>query len=201
MIHHLIRIAAAPVFCIWSTVPDTVVDLPPPVVPRQELPPQGCPGCREPHREVQRETDLKNRMDQCKKTHANSFPWRVEDWRGGAGYGMCARSRTPSPIPATSNPACDFPAPGFPGGFTGQAVGPIVLKRLWGWRSESGNRHTIPVAPVSRPYSIASSRNPVASSPASSAAVPSSRPRASRRKSTARNGRPGSSSPSRAGSG
>jgi hypothetical protein len=50
------------------------------------------------------------------------LPGRVEDWRGGLS--------APSPAPASSNPACRFPAPGFPACFTSRLMGPIRLGAL-----------------------------------------------------------------------
>ncbi len=46
-----------------------------------------------------------------------SFPSRVEDWRGPL--------RRPSPIPATSNPACGFPALGLLACFASRVMWPI----------------------------------------------------------------------------
>ena len=47
---------------------------------------------------------------------------RVGDWRGGLA--------APSPVPASSNAACGFPALRFPACFTPRVMGPIVLEQL-----------------------------------------------------------------------
>jgi hypothetical protein len=65
---------------------------------------------------------------------------RVEDWRG--------TKRGPFPAPASSNPACRFPAPGFPGRFASWFMRPIT------WEHFRATR-----------YSASSSRRPGVASP------------------------------------
>src|SRR5262249_18003157 len=76
------------------------------------------------------------------ESRAHSTTSRVEDWRGcsvGAAYLLtprflweCLTSRTvsPFPAPATSHPACGFPALGAPVCFVSSFMRPIEMERL-----------------------------------------------------------------------
>src|ERR671923_101390 len=65
---------------------------------------------------------------------------RVEDWRADGrvrwhnsipfSMGLSPAPVIPFPPPATSNPACRFPALGFPADFTPRIMGPIGWERF-----------------------------------------------------------------------
>src|SRR5947199_2700893 len=68
-------------------------------------------------RGVNRKTQGQDGVRSLLSYRALSSPSRVEDWRGPL--------RRPSPIPATSNPACGFPALGLLACFASRVMWPI----------------------------------------------------------------------------
>ncbi len=74
------------------------------------------------------------------------------------------------PVPATSNPACRFPAPGFPVDFTTRVMGPIGLGALSTHEGQPDSQKTDQVADTTNAYSTSSNQNPDACARASNGA-------------------------------
>ena len=64
------------------------------------------------------------------------------------------------PTPATSNPACRLPAPGFPVDFLSRVMGPIVPEGLSTGGSPPDTRRIARVRCIATAYSTSSSQNP-----------------------------------------
>ena len=102
----------------------------------------------------------------------------------GGSSGAFALGLSPAPVgtfpaPASSNPACRFPALGFPVAFVSRVMRPFKPGALSANR-RLGIRRTARAAHITSAYSTSSSRTPVARAVASGVAVPSSRPSPSR---------------------
>ena len=102
----------------------------------------------------------------------------------GGSSGAFAPGLSPAPVgafpaPASSNPACRFPALGFPVAFVSRVMRPFKPGALSADR-RPGIRRTARAGHIASAYSTSSSRTPVARAVASSVAVPSSRPSPSR---------------------
>ena len=102
----------------------------------------------------------------------------------GGSSGAFAPGLSPAPVgtfpaPASSNPACRFPALGFPVAFVSRVMWPFKPGALSADR-RPGIRRTARVGHIASAYSTSSSRTPVARAVASGVAVPSSRPSPSR---------------------
>ena len=98
----------------------------------------------------------------------------------GGSSGAFAPGLSPAPVgtfpaPASSNPACRFPALGFPVAFVSRVMRPFKPGALSANR-RLGIRRTARAAHITSAYSTSSSRTPLARAVASSVAVPSSRP-------------------------
>ena len=64
------------------------------------------------------------------------------------------------PTPATSNPACRLPAPGFPADFLSRVMGPMVPEWLSARGRQPDTQKTVRVLCITTAYSTASSQNP-----------------------------------------
>lgn len=74
------------------------------------------------------------------ESHPHALMRRVEDWRADGrvrwhnsipfSMGLSPAPVITFPAPATSNPACRFPALGFPADFTPRVMGPIGWERF-----------------------------------------------------------------------
>ena len=64
------------------------------------------------------------------------------------------------PTPATSNPACRLPAPGFPADFLSRVMGPMVPEWLAARGRQPDTQKTVRVLCIATAYSTVSSQNP-----------------------------------------
>ena len=100
------------------------------------------------------------------------------------GVGLSPTPMITVPVPATSNPACRFPALGFPGDFTSRVMRPIGWERFWASHRQCDSPRTIATAHTATPDSTSSNQSPGERVRPSNDAEPSSRPSPSRSQNT-----------------